>query len=121
MSGVGVGAAQPSTVFTTVAASCVRLDGFSFAVVAGNSPTTPVTRTHVPGAGIWPFFPAYTKSPSERERPGSHVPPEPGVWIVYPSIVAPSPDSLAGYAAVTTPTVVTVAPTIAESSPPPTA
>ena len=32
--------------------------GATVAVVAGSSPTVPVTRTHVPGAGTWPFFPA---------------------------------------------------------------
>ena len=80
--GMGVGAWHPSTTLTEVAASWVRLWGLPFALVAGNSPTVPVTRTQVPGAGISPFLPVKTKRPSERVRPGSHVPPDPGLWIV---------------------------------------
>ena len=58
VAGTGVGAWHPSTSLTEVAASWVRLWGLPFALVAGNSPTVPVTRTQVPGAGISPLLPA---------------------------------------------------------------
>ena len=59
MTGMGVGGlASRRPALTEVAASWVRLWGLPFALVAGNSPTVPVTRTQVPGAGISPFLPA---------------------------------------------------------------